>query len=296
MNYQNTSERINETGHNKYRERCKTKENDVFKIKRKKYINDKNSELCDTLEHEELKARKRKQHQTFLDNIRGSPKHQRRKEKIRIKKKNGLKNRVQAFKTQIQEGPFYVCIVGNRGIDRSSVCCFRFENCEILNERIIFCVHSHDGESYICVTCDQKKLRKMIFQAKHLPINLVLKNFQFSFRLFVGLRVLVSRRILFKKISIMLKDQSPKLKGSICNIPISEIDANCMTLPRRADSNGLIVAKLKQENMGFEAIYNLSQSDQKTCRKFLNFLKQCIHLYSILKLMLIKYPIIKRII
>ena len=190
LNYQNTSERINETGHNKYRERCKTKENDVFKIKRKKYINDKNSELCDTLEHEELKARKRKQHQTFLDNIRGSPKHQRRKEKIRIKKKNGLKNRVQAFKTQIQEGPFYVCIVGNRGIDRSSVCRFRFENCEILNERIIFCVHSHDGESYICVTCDQKKLRKMIFQAKHLPINLVLKNFQFSFRLFVGLRVL----------------------------------------------------------------------------------------------------------
>lgn len=52
---------------------------------------------------------------------------------------------------------------------------------------------------------------------------------------------------MFKKISIVLKDQSSKLKGSICNIPISEIDANCMILPRPADSNGLIVVKLKRK-------------------------------------------------
>ena len=101
---------------------------------------------------------------------------------------------------------------------RRSVFRFGFGNYENLNESILFSVHSHDGELYICLTCDTK-LIKNIFHAKQLSINLVLKNFQFSFRLFVGLRVLVSRRILLKKISIITKGQSPKLKGSICNIP-----------------------------------------------------------------------------
>ena len=45
----------------------------------------------------------------------------------------------------------------------------------------------------------------------------------------------------------MLKGQSPKVKGSICNIPISEIDNNCNSLPRPADSNGVIIVKLKRK-------------------------------------------------
>ena len=40
-----------------------------------------------SLEYEELKARKRKQHKMFLSNIRGSPQHDWRKEKIRTRKK-----------------------------------------------------------------------------------------------------------------------------------------------------------------------------------------------------------------
>ena len=43
----------------------------------------------------------------------------------------------------------------------------------------------------------------------------------------------------------MPKGEQPKLNGSIRNIPISELDANCMALVRPADSNGLIVVKLK---------------------------------------------------
>ena len=39
----------------------------------------------------------------------------------------------------------------------------------------------------------------------------------------------------------MLRGQSPKVKGSICNILISEIDNNCNSLPRPADSNGVII-------------------------------------------------------
>ena len=59
--------------------------------------------------------------------------------------------------------------------------------------------------------------------------------------------ILVSGGIFFKKISIMPKGQSPKLKARICNIPISEIDANCITILRPADRNGVIAVKLKRK-------------------------------------------------
>ena len=44
-----------------------------------------------------------------MGNIKESPQHERRKEKIRIRRK-WLKNRVQAFNAQIQESHFYVYI------------------------------------------------------------------------------------------------------------------------------------------------------------------------------------------
>ena len=42
----------------------------------------------------------------------------------------------------------------------------------------------------------------------------------------------------------MLKRQLPKLKGSICNIPVHTSDI-IDVIPHGADSNGLIVVKLK---------------------------------------------------
>ena len=57
-------------------------------------------------------------------------------------------------------------------------------------------------------------------------------------------RVLISHRVLFNKIAIMLKGQLPKLKGSICNIPVHTSDI-IDVIPHGADSNGLIVVKLK---------------------------------------------------
>ena len=42
----------------------------------------------------------------------------------------------------------------------------------------------------------------------------------------------------------MLKGQLPKLKGSICNIPVHTSDI-IDVIPHGADSNGLIVVKLK---------------------------------------------------
>ena len=59
-------------------------------------------------------------------------------------------------------------------------------------------------------------------------------------------RILVSQRILFKKVVIMHgKGEFAKIKGSICNVPIG-ISNICKVLPRPADSNGLIFVRLKR--------------------------------------------------
>ena len=46
----------------------------------------------------------------------------------------------------------------------------------------------------------------------------------------------------------MPKGQSPKVKGNVCNIPVTEIESNCKSLPRPADSNGIIAVILKRKN------------------------------------------------
>ena len=59
-------------------------------------------------------------------------------------------------------------------------------------------------------------------------------------------RVLIARRLLFNKITIMPKGQSLKVKGAICNVPLYSSEER-QTLPHPADSNGLIIVKLKRK-------------------------------------------------
>ena len=59
-------------------------------------------------------------------------------------------------------------------------------------------------------------------------------------------RILIERRILFKKVTIMPKAQFPKLKGAICSIPIDTSDITNV-LPHGAHSSGLIMVKLKRK-------------------------------------------------
>ena len=42
----------------------------------------------------------------------------------------------------------------------------------------------------------------------------------------------------------MPKSESPKVKGSLCNFPISEIDSNCNSLFRPAGSNKVIIMEM----------------------------------------------------
>ena len=59
-------------------------------------------------------------------------------------------------------------------------------------------------------------------------------------------RTLVSKRIFFKKVVILPKGQAPKIKGTICNVPVKDAETYCSTLPRPAYSNGLLIVKLKK--------------------------------------------------
>ena len=61
-------------------------------------------------------------------------------------------------------------------------------------------------------------------------------------------KVIISKGILFKKIVIMPKGQAPKLNVAICNVQL-EADDVCNILPRGADSNGIIMVKLKRKLM-----------------------------------------------
>ena len=44
----------------------------------------------------------------------------------------------------------------------------------------------------------------------------------------------------------MPKDLSPKLKGTLCNVPIETINVSSL-LPKQADSNGLVAVQLKKK-------------------------------------------------
>ena len=55
-------------------------------------------------------------------------------------------------------------------------------------------------------------------------------------------RILSSRRVLYEKVTIIPKGKSPKMNGSVCNLPIDK-DINCNLLPRPEDSNGIFNVK-----------------------------------------------------
>ena len=94
---------------------------------------------------------------------------------------------------------------------------------------------SYDGNYYICNTYNQTlRKNKMPCQAVAYKLRIeVLPNIYYLNRLE---RPLVSRIILFKKITVMPKDKLLKVKGSICNIRVTEVDVSCNMLLRSADS------------------------------------------------------------
>ena len=163
--------------------------------------------------------------------MKGSPKYKTNVKKTRRKtsKEEGCMNhllirKVSNFKQLKKNGPFFICVIFNRCLYRTSVICFNIEKYSV-DENIIFMVKSYD-DNYICTTCDKALQKNSVpCQAVANRLNVVElpKLFQDIRRLE---RLLVSRRILFKKVTDMPKGKSLKrvrIKGSICNIPVSEV-------------------------------------------------------------------------
>ena len=90
-------------------------------------------------------------------------------------------------------------------------------------------------------------------------------------------RVSISRRILFKKVSTMPKGKFAKVKGSICNIPI-ESDDITNVLPLGADSNGLLIVKLKRKLSYRGHVYFETVRPELICQALM-YLKQNNSLY-----------------
>ena len=99
---------------------------------------------------------------------------------------------------------------------------------------------------------------------------------------FCGIRklekVLIAKRLLFKKITIMPCGQIEKLSGTICNIPIDTTNVKNM-LPRPADSNGLVIIKLKRK-LEYHGHVLFEPVRPVFLKSILNYLKINNHLYQ----------------
>ena len=126
-------------------------------------INRKQKEYYTSLkgspQHIKMNMLKRQQSKRTYAQMKGSPKY-----KATIKKRKDVKRRslyessfdrkVSNFKLLIKIDPFFICVICNRCLYRTSVICFSIEKYGV-DEDIIFMVKSYDDNYYICTICDR---------------------------------------------------------------------------------------------------------------------------------------------
>ena len=154
---------------------------------------------------------------------------------------------VAHFKAHICEGPFYICCICNRTMYKRAVLLYKEQQYNVPSDVLsVGKTVSFDGRFYICKTCHQKLQKKKVpcqsvwndLICPVIPDELkVLKNLE---------RILIAKRIPFKKIVIMPEEQSPKMKGAICNLPLEYSDV-CNALPRNDHNSGVLFLKLKRK-------------------------------------------------
>ena len=154
--------------------------------------------------------------------------------------------RINKFRCKIKQGPYFICVCCERGHYEGSTVLYNPDKYQIKVEDHTSLKATYNSKHYICKTCHTKlKNNKTPCQAvwnklKVDPLPGVLES------LHKLEKAIICKRILFSKVMIMPKGQMPKIKGSICNVPI-DISEVHKILPRGADSNGLISVKLKRK-------------------------------------------------
>ena len=142
---------------------------------------------------------------------------------IRIASQNNQDfSKIEAFRKQITKRSRFVCVVCNCSLCRSSIINFENKNYEV-DFSVYFYVESFDADHYICKTCSWKR--------KQFPVTLCSIDLLLPKKLSKILqleRILISSRILFRKVNIKWKETSPKMKRCACNVPIliDKVDIN----------------------------------------------------------------------
>ena len=139
--------------------------------------------------------------------MKGSPKYtatinKRKDVKKRRLYESSFDKKVSNFKLMIKSGPFFIRVICSRFLYRTSVICFNIEK-YCVDENIIFLAKSYDHNYYICTTCDKALSKNSVpCQAVANRSNVVElpKFFQDIRRLE---RLLVSRTILYKKVTVI---------------------------------------------------------------------------------------------
>ncbi|XP_057292445.1 uncharacterized protein LOC130621150 [Hydractinia symbiolongicarpus] len=230
------------------KEKCKIRHaTDTNKEKAKKqHATEENKQKAkkqQATEHSRDQSRKRK---ATVSNKEKANTYNNADAKRKQKSAKTINDCILNFQKAIQNGPYYVCIVCNRSLYKKTVKLFSKNNYEVSLYYVFTDVLCFDSHAYICITCD-KYLKKAEIppQAVWNKLNIVdLPNeIQCLNRLE---QILISKRILFKKIAVMPKGQQQKIKGAICNVPI-QVEAVNNCLPQGIDSSGVLFVKLKRK-------------------------------------------------
>ena len=69
-------------------------------------------------------------------------------------------DRINKFKLNIRQGPYFICVICNRSLYNRSVKLFKVEKYEILYDESLSLVKSFDSNYHICNTCDRTLNKK----------------------------------------------------------------------------------------------------------------------------------------
>ena len=218
-----------------------------------------------------------------------SQKRQRTRRSANRAKGTTCASKIEKFRTEIRQGPFYICVICNRLLYKVTVKLFdenkyRGVDGEVFQYRVL----SFDGKEYICNTCNKKLVKNNI------PCQAVVNDLQIidlpeRFSDIRKLeRVIIAKRLLFKRITIMSKGQAPKMKGAICNVPI-KVDDICNILPRGMDNNGVVRVALKKK-LSFKSNVYFEPVRPQFVREILMYLKNNNPLYSDIEINLDAIP------
>ena len=159
---------------------------------------------------------------------------------------HSLEYYIQQFNRAIREGPYYICVVCNRLLYRKTVLQFKKNNYNS-SSCLFTSVTSFNGNMYICNTCHTTITKKNKTPCQAVCNNLAVDDVPPELTSLEKLeQILVSQRIVFQKIVVMPKGQQRKIRGAICNVPVS-CEETCHVLPRPPDSSGIIMSKLKRK-------------------------------------------------